>query len=101
MEAMAERIYVGIDVSKENLDVAILPSKEKRRDVNSEAGIAKLVVRLKKLSPVLIVLEPTGGLEMSIAGALAAEDLPVAIVNARQIRDFARATGRLAKTQMG
>lgn len=95
---MAEPIYVGIDVSKEYLDVAILPSKEKRREVNNEAGISKLVIRLKELSPALVVLEPTGGLEVTIAGALAAEDLPVAVVNARQIRDYARATGKLAKT---
>ncbi len=95
---MAELIYVGIDVCKEYLDVAVLPTKERRREFYDEEGIARLAGRLKKLSPALIVLEPTGGLEATLAGALAAEDLPVAIVNARQIRDYARATGKLAKT---
>lgn len=95
---MNEQTYVGIDVSKEYLDVALLPSRKKRREVNDEAGILKLTERLKKLAPALVVLEPTGGLEAPVAGALAAEGLPVAIVNARQIRDYARATGKLAKT---
>lgn len=93
-----EAIYIGIDVSKECLDVAVASSKEKWRYSNDEEGINKTVIRLKKLSPALIVLEPTGGLEASIAAALAAEEIGVAIVNARQIREFARATGKLAKT---
>ena len=93
-----ESVYIGIDVSKECLDVAVAPSKEKWRYSNDEDGINKTVLRLKKLSPTLIVLEPTGGLEASIAAALAGEELGVAIVNARQIREFARATGKLAKT---
>jgi len=93
-------IYVGIDVSKEHLDVAILPSKERRREVNDEAGTLRLIEKLKGLSPTIIVLEPTGGLEAAVAGALWAEGLPVVVVNARQIRDYARATGRLAKTDV-
>ena len=91
-------IYVGIDVSKDSLDVIALPSKEKWRYANDEVGIGKLVARLKKLSTSLIVMEPTGGLEAMVAAALAAEGINVAIVNARQIRDYARATGKLAKT---
>jgi transposase len=91
-------IYVGIDVSKDSLDVTALPSKEKWRYANDEVGIGKLVARLKKLSTSLIVMEPTGGLEAMVAAALAAEGINVAIVNARQIRDYARATGKLAKT---
>jgi len=91
-------IYVGIDVSKDSLDVTALPSKEKWRYANDEVGIGKLVARLKKLSTLLIVMEPTGGLEAMVAAALAAEGINVAIVNARQIRDYARATGKLAKT---
>jgi len=91
-------IYAGIDVSKDYLDVSVLPSQEKRRYANDEAGIGKLVTRLKKLSPVLIVMEPTGGLEAMVAAALAAEGINVAVVNARQVRDYARATGKLAKT---
>jgi len=93
-----EANYIGIDVSKEYLDVAVVPSKKNWRYPNDEEGISKAVSRLKKLAPALIVLEPTGGLEASIAAALAAEGLGVAIVNARQIREFARATGKLAKT---
>jgi transposase len=93
-----ERNYVGIDVSKERLDVAVTPSRKKWQYPNDEAGIDKLTARLKKLSPALIVLEPTGGLEAPVAAALSADSLPVAIVNARQVRDYARATGKLAKT---
>ena len=91
-------IYVGIDVSKESLDVAVVPSGEKWQYPNTEAGLNKLIGKLGKLSPALIVMEPTGGFEAPLAGALAAEGLPVAIVNARQIRDYARAVGKLAKT---
>ncbi len=91
-------MYVGVDVSKECLDVAVTPSAKRWHYPNDEAGIGKLTAWLKKLSPALIVLEPTGGLEAPVAAALSAESLPVAIVNARQIRDYARATGKLAKT---
>jgi transposase len=91
-------VYAGIDVSKDFLDVAILPSREKCQYTNDEAGINKLVTRLKKISPILVVMEPTGGLEATIAAALSVERLNVAVVNARQVRDFARATGKLAKT---
>jgi transposase len=91
-------IYVGIDVSKDSLDVAILPSGEKRQFSNNEVGMSKLIDKLRKRHPTLIVMEPTGGYEIPVAGGLAAEDLPVAIVNARQIRDYARAVGKLAKT---
>jgi transposase len=91
-------VYVGIDVSKKLLDVAVLPSHEKYQYTNDEASISNLVTRLKKLSPILVVLEPTGGLEAMVAGALSVENLNVAVVNARQIRDYARATGKLAKT---
>jgi transposase len=90
--------YVGIDVSKERLDVAVVPSGEKRQFSNDEAGLSKLLGKLVKLSPTLVVMEPTGGFEVPLAGALAAEGLPVAVVNARQIRNYARAVGKLAKT---
>jgi len=93
-----KEVYAGIDVSRDFLDVMVLPSQEKRRYANDEVGVSQLVVRLKKLSPVLIVLEPTGGLEAMVAAALAAEGIKVAVVNARQVRDYARATGKLAKT---
>ena len=93
-----EEKYVGIDVSKDRLDVAVIPSKEGWQYTNDEGGIVKLVAGLKKLSPVLVVLEPTGGYEYPVAAALSAEGLRVAIVNARQIREYARAMGKLAKT---
>ena len=93
-----DSIYVGIDVSKDSLDVAVAPSGEKRQYSNNEAGMSKLLGKLLKLGPALIVMEPTGGFEALLAGALAAEGLPVAVVNARQIRDYARAIGKLAKT---
>ena len=91
-------IYVGIDVSKDRLDVAVVPSGDKRQFSNDEAGLSKLLGNLVKLSPTLVVMEPTGGFEVPLAGALAAEGLPVAVVNARQIRNYARAVGKLAKT---
>jgi transposase len=91
-------VYTGIDVSKEFLDIAVLPSGERKRYSNDEAGIGKLTAGLKKLSPVLVVMEPTGGLEMPLAAALTLEGVKTAVVNARQVRDYARATGKLAKT---
>jgi transposase len=91
-------VYAGIDVSKEFLDLAVLPSGEKKRYSNDETGIGKLVVRLKKIKVQLVVMEPTGGLEMPLAAASTLERIKVAVVNARQVRDYARATGKLAKT---
>jgi transposase len=95
---MEEKTYAGIDVCKDNLDLAILPSREKRQYSNNEGGISRLIAKLKKQSPELVVLEPTGGFEAPVAAALWAEGIPVAIVNARQIKEYARATGKLAKT---
>lgn len=91
-------IYVGIDVSKARLDGACRPSGHSFSQANDPAGIAAIVTHLQTLSPALIVLEATGGLEHPLAGALAAAGLAVVVVNPRQVRDFARATGRLAKT---
>ena len=91
-------VYAGIDVSKNQLDVAVSASKEKWQFRNDENGIIQAVAKLKELSPSLIVLEPTGGLEATIAGALVDGGMEVAVVNARQIREFARSTGKLAKT---
>jgi transposase len=91
-------VYAGIDISKEFLDLAILPTGEKKRYTNDETGIGKLTARLKKLLTHLVVMEPTGGLEAPLAAALTLEKIGVAIVNARQVRDYARATGKLAKT---
>ena len=91
-------VFVGIDVSKEQLDVALRPSGEQWAVTHAERGITTLVRRLRRLTPTLVVLEATGGFELPLTGALAAAGLPVVVVNARQVRDFAKATGRLAKT---
>ena len=91
-------VYVGIDVSKICVDVAVRPTGNVWTISNDEAGIRELVSRLKALNPAMVVLESTGGLELPSVAALAAAALPVAIVNPRQVRDFARATGTLAKT---
>ncbi len=91
-------VFVGIDVSKDQLDVALRPSAERAAVANNDAGIARLVKRLQAVHPTLIVLEATGGLELPVTSALAAAALPVVVVNPRQVRDFAKATGRLAKT---
>ena len=90
--------FVGIDVSKEQLDIAVRPTGERWQVENDESGIAQLVERLCTLEPMLIVLESTGGYEEPVAIALAAAEIPLAVVNPRQPRDFAKATGRLAKT---
>jgi transposase len=91
-------VFVGIDVSKQQLDIAVRPSGETWTVSHDEAGVSALVTRLGTLTPTLIVLEATGGLEVALAGALATATLPVAVVNPRQVRDFARSTGALAKT---
>lgn len=91
-------VVVGIDVSKAALDVAVRPSGTAWRTSNDAAGITALVADLAALAPVCVVLEATGGLERAATAALAAAGLPVAVVNPRQVRDFAKATGRLAKT---
>lgn len=91
-------IRVGIDVARDRLDVAQRPGTEGWQVNNDQRGIADLVARLRALRPALVVLEATGGIELPLVGALAAAGLPVVVVNPRQVREFARATGRLAKT---
>src|SRR2546425_875947 len=93
-----ERIFVGLDVSKDRLDVHVRPTDDSFAVAYDEEGLAMLVSRLGLLQPTLIVLEATGGYEVKVAAVLANAGLPVAVVNPRQIRDFARATGQLAKT---
>jgi transposase len=93
-----DEVFVGIDVSKDRLDVHALPSGEAFSTSRASKGLDDLVKRLKALEPCLIVLEATGGFEVTVASSLAAVGLPVAIVNPRQVRDFARASGQLAKT---
>ena len=90
--------YIGIDVSKTTLDVASLPNGESWTVTNDDLGLAELTPRLVALGPALIVLEATGGFEMLAAISLAKAGLPIAVVNPRQVRDFAKAMGQLAKT---
>lgn len=94
----ANNEFVGIDVSKANLDVACWKSKEYKRYSNNPKGIQDLVEWLKELQPELIVLEATGGLELPLVVELAYAKMPVAVVNPRRIREFARSIGQLAKT---
>ena len=91
-------LFVGIDVSKAVLDIAVAPTGEAWSVANSTEGMQQLVSRLGEIAPKLIVLEATGGLERRAVAALAGAALPVVAVNPRQVRDFAKATGRLAKT---
>jgi len=95
---MSSDMYIGIDVSSNHLDVGVIPTGESRQFSNDSTGSRKIISWLRGQQIQLIVLESTGGLEISIASELAAIGLPVAVVNPRQVRDFARATGRLAKT---
>ena len=90
--------WVGIDVSKARLDVALGVAGELLWVANDARGIASLVARLVELAPELVVLEASGGLQTALVAELGAAQLPVVVVNPRQVRDFARATGQLAKT---
>jgi transposase len=93
-----ELSFVGIDVAKAYLDIAIRPGDKQWQVDYTEEGIEKLVGQIAKLHPALVVLEASGGLEVTIVAALAVADLPVVVVNPRQVRDFAKAIGKLAKT---
>ena len=90
-------VFVGIDVSKAQLDIAVRP--EGRFSVaNDKPGVTELVERLQAVRPTLVVIEATGGIELPLVSALVVAGLPVVVVNPRQVRDFAKATGQLAKT---
>ena len=93
-----EARFVGIDVSKAQLDVAVRPTGKRWTLPYDETGIKGLIPQMVDLGPALVLLEATGGLELPLVAALAAATLPVVVVNPRQVRDFARATGTLAKT---
>ena len=93
-----EATYIGIDVSKAQVDVAVRPTDVRWEAPNDEKGIRQLVSRLKALQPAIVLLEASGGLELPLVAALATEEAPVVVVNPRQVRDFAKATGKLAKT---
>lgn len=96
MKTMEE--FVGIDVSQDTLVVHSIPGGETLQVVYDEAGVGEISRRLVAQAPTLIVMEATGGLEVRVATELAARGLPVAVVNPRQVRDFAKSTGELAKT---
>ena len=93
-----EPSYVGIDVSKAKVDVAVRPTGQRWVVPYDEPGVEELVVQMVDLDPALVLLEASGGLELPLVAALASAALPVVVVNPRQVRDFARATGTLAKT---
>jgi transposase len=95
---MEGEVYVGIDVSKASLDLALGTTGELVRVANDQRGIATLRKRLLRLTVARIILEASGGLETALVAELGAAGLPVVVVNPRQVRDFARATGQLAKT---
>jgi len=90
--------FVGIDVSKAQLDVAVHNQPSSWQAANTEAGIAELVKQMQAMNPTLIVLEATGGFELRLVAELAAAKLPVVVTNPRRVRNFARSTGKLAKT---
>jgi len=97
---MSTEYFVGIDVSKDTLDVCVYPTQDTFRVPNSPDGVDELIKRLKPIQPRLVVFEATGGYETLAVSSLSAAGLPVVVVNPRQIRDFAKSIGRLAKTDV-
>ena len=94
----AADLFIGIDVARDRLEIATRPTGERWQIGNDANGITELVARLRALNPVLVVLEATGGLELPALASLGSAGLPVVAVNPRQVRDFAKAVGKLAKT---
>jgi transposase len=97
-DGTAADVFVGIDVAKARLDVGVYPGGETWTAEHDEAGIEALVARLVAVEPTLVILEATGGLELPVVAGLLAAEIRVQVVNPRQVRDFAKATGQLAKT---
>ena len=95
---MSTDIVIGIDISGKSLDIHILPEDRAQRFANDASGIGELVELAKEMEASLIVMEATGGLESALAAECALSGIPTAVMNPRQIRDFARSLGRLAKT---
>lgn len=93
-----EKVYISIDTGKEKIDVALHSSETQWSFSNNDRGITEAVKNILEASPDLVVLEATGNLQASLVAALAIAGITPAVVNPRQIRDFAKATGRLAKT---
>src|ERR671917_598944 len=94
----ASLLFAGIDVAKATLDIAVRPSAQTWQVIYDDAHVEALVTQLNELSPTLIVVEATGGLERTLVVAWVVAGLPVVVINPRLARDFAKATGRLAKT---
>jgi len=92
--------FIGIDVSKTQLDVACRPDSLTFIFQNDPTGIADLIAQLRQLTPTLVVLEASGGLQMPLAAAMAVAQITFAVINPRQVRDFAKSTGQLAKTDV-
>jgi transposase len=97
---MGKPNYVGIDVAKDSMEVTVHEGKERWAFSNDERGLTNLITKMKRLSPCLIVMEATGGYEVTIAAELQSRGFPAAVVNPRHIRDFARSVGILAKTDI-
>jgi transposase len=93
-----EEVFVGVDIAQETLDVHVLPQGNAFKCNNDADGIEKLIKRLQEVAPKVIVMEASGGFEISLAAELGAANLPLAIINPRQVRDFARGIGKPAKT---
>jgi transposase len=100
MKAVQPSVFIGVDVSKDRLDVAVAPSGESIGFANSEDGIVLLADFIKPRAPALVLFEATGGWEMNAVNHLATQRLPLVVLNPRQVRDFAKATGQLAKTDV-
>ena len=95
---MGTKVFVGVDVSKDNLDVAIGAAKDIVTFANDQKGVDALAKKLRRINPALTVFESTGGYELLAASCCGEAGLPVVIVNPRQVRDFAKSAGILAKT---
>jgi transposase len=95
---MSGSVYVGLDVAKAHIEAAVWPEPRAWRVAHTESALAELVGQIRALQPALVVLEATGGYETTLAGLLVTAGCPVAVVNPRQVRDFAKAVGQLAKT---
>ncbi len=93
-----KKVFIGIDIAKDTIDISVLPSGESWTVGTTPTELLETVDRLAALKPTNIVMEATGGYETRLAASLATAGLPVAVVNPRQVRDFARALGILAKT---
>jgi transposase len=97
---MSERVAVGIDISKEEIVVAVAPSGEQWASPTTPEALERTMARIATYQPAVVVMEATGGYEAPVAAAAVAAGLPIAIVNPRQVRAFAQAIGRLAKTDV-